>query len=262
MVKLLSAKPGTVRNESVNRKYVEELLGQWQRSFVSGSNERCWKLEDTLTRNDGTTGQITTWLCADGRFVVETDSLRWHFDGDDFFQQTLDDQQQSAAEIITPVDAKLRFETLQAIAMSAGFKEPAFSAMGDIQIDGADLSNGENAWRFVASDLDKDPLFFWITGTMYSDDALKLRKCSADLDCHNGGVMLEKWEPVSSLVDTGPSLPLVRKKVQGLNEKVLATISNQQISVITIEDFDKLVDVPADEDAEQDSEQEEDAGAQ
>ena len=241
MVKLLSAKPGTVRNKSVNRKYVEEILGQWQRTFIGESKERCWKLEDTITQDDGSTGKITTWLCADGRFVVETQSLRWYFDGDDFFQLALDDPQQPEAEIITPVEAKLRFETLQAIAMSAGFKEPPFSAMGDILIDGADLSDGENAWRFVAADLDEDPFYFWITGTMYSVDDLQLRKCSADLDCQNGGVMLENWEAAPETFNGRPKLPLIRKKIQGLDEKVVATVSNDQITTISIEDFEKLI---------------------
>ena len=252
MVKLLSAEPGTVRNQSVNRKYTKELLGHWQSSFILGSKERCWKLEDKITQDNGMTGRMTTWLCADGRFVVETDSFRWHFNGDDFFQQSLEDPDKPAAEMITPVDAKLRFEMLQAIAMSAGFTEPAFSAMGDIHIDGADLSNSENAWRFMAADLDEDPLYFWITGTMYSDDDLQLRKCSADLDCQNGGVMLEKWEPASG--EDGPSLPLIRKKIQGLNEKVLSTLSNERITEISIEDFEKLIG--------EDSEQAEQASAE
>ena len=254
MVKLLSAKPGTVRNESVNRKYVDEMLSQWQSTFIGESKERCWKLEDTITQDDGSTGPITTWLCADGRFVVETDSRRWHFDGDDFFQQVLDDPKQSEPEIMTPVEAKLRFETLQAIALSAGFTEPAFSAMGDILIDGADLCDGVNAWRFVAADLDEDPLYFWITGTMYSVDKLQLQKCSADLDCQNGGVMLEKWEAAPETFNGGPSLPLIRKKVQGLDEKVLATISNDQMTVVTIDDFEKLIG--------ESSEQEEETRAQ
>ena len=241
MVKLLSAKPGTVRNENVNRKYVEELLGQWQRSFVAGSKERCWKLEDKVTKNGSSISKMTTWLCADGRFVVETESFRWHFDGDDFFQQTLDEAQVSPATIMTPVEAKLRFETLQAIAMSAGFKEPPFSAMGDIQIDGADLCDNENAWRFVAADLDEDPLYFWITGTMYSQHKLQLRKCSADLDCHNNGVMLEQWKPASENIADGPSLPRVRKKVQGLDETILTTLINERISEVSIEEFEKLI---------------------
>jgi len=236
MAMLLSAEPGTVRNRSMNAQYVREMIEPWQEPFVSGSRERCWYLEDSVTGPNGETTKLSTWLCADGRFVVENKTHAWIFDGDDFHQRKLDAF--SPIETLTAVEAKLRFETLQAIALSAGFQEPPFSVMGDLLIDGSDFCGQKIAYRFVASDQDDDPFYMWLTGTPYSNDPVRIRKCSADIDCDGGGVLLEVWE---SVLEEPFSLPLVRHKVQGLSEEVLLTITNDKLSEIPIKTFEELI---------------------
>ena len=139
MAMVLSAEPGTVRNRSMNAQYVREMLEPWQKPFLSGSRERCWHLEDSVAGPNAETSKLSTWLCADGRFIVENKTLSWVFDGDDFHQRKRD--KDAPSEVLTAVEAKLQFETLQAIALSAGFQEPPFSVMGDLLIDGSDFAD-------------------------------------------------------------------------------------------------------------------------
>ena len=236
MAKVLSAEPGTVRNRRMNALYVDEMLDSWQQPFIDGSAERCWRLEDSVDAQTGETSKLNTWLCADGRFIVEDESFVWIFDGDNFYQRKLEED--APGEILTAVEAKLRFETLQAIALSAAFKDPPFSAMGDLLIDGSDLCGQQIAHRLVAADQDEDPLYIWLTGTMHSNSPMQLRKCSADIDCHNGGVLLKDWQRVS---DQPFALPLVRHKVQGLKERVLITLTNDKISEVPVDDFEDRI---------------------
>lgn len=237
MAKLLSSEPGIVRDRSLNAVYVTQMLDPWQQPFIDTSRERCWSFEDVVTDEQGRTSKLVTWLCADGRFVVQDDTFRWRFDGEDFYHRDLaaDD---SSEEVMTFVEAKLRFETLQAMVMTAGFSDPAFSTMGDILIDGADLCDEQIAFRFVAADRDQDPLYFWMTGAISSKTPLQLRKCSADINALQSAVLLNDFQRIEGETF---SLPLTRHEVRGLNETVLRTIKNVLISPIPIADFDELI---------------------
>lgn len=248
MQKLLSAEPGTVRDRRLNRAYVRQLLDLWQQPMLEGSSARCWRLDDRVEIDGQETEKLTTWLCADGRFVVQRATMVWIFDGDQFSAVEVNGEagEENGEENgafnwlnqkgLSLVEAKLQFEVLQAIAMSAGFQEPPFAALGDTLIDGADLCRQQNAYRFVVEDTEDDPLYFWLTGTMHSDEGLVLAKCAADLDCKDGGVLLEDYQTVA---DERFALPRVRKRVTGLGEQVTATISNQAITKIALTDFEQ-----------------------
>ena len=239
MQKLLSAEPGTVRDRRLNRTYVRELVEQWQQPRLEGSRERCWHLMGIFQ----STGpkRLDTWLCADGRFVVESGTKVWMFDGDKFFEAKVNSKDDKDLDWIdyktlSPVQAKLKFEILQALALSAGFQEPPFVAMGDIIIDGADLCGNETAYRFVVADEDDDPLYFWLTGTMHSEEGLVLRKCSADSDGKDVGVLLEQWEPIAG---GNIAFPKVLKRVRGLDQKTDGKFTRTLITDIAIEDFEQ-----------------------
>lgn len=252
MQKLLSAEPGTVRDRRLNRTYVRELVDQWQQPMLEGSPERCWRLDDRIEVAGEPTKKLTTWLCADGSFVVQSETMAWVFDGDSFFEVELNDEEDgtfnlSEANKLSLVEAKLQFEVLQAIVLSAGFQEPPFAALGDALIDGADLCGDQNAYRLVVKDPDDDPLYFWLTGTMHAREGLVLTKCAADLDCKAGGVMLEDWQ---TLPEESFALPLVRKNVSGLGSKMTAKISNQKIEKVSFSDFEQKLR-PQDEQGEE-----------
>jgi len=245
MARVLSAQPGTVRNRSLNRVYADQLLNLWQQPMLEGSRERCWRLEDRMQYNGQQPVNLTTWICADGRFFVQSETLVWTFDGDLFRQATINRQDGSIPEgkfitTLTPVEAKLKFEILQAIAMSAGFQIPPFSAMGDVMIDGADLCGNRNAYRFVIEDQNDDALYFWLTGAMHSLSPLVLAKCSADLDCEDSGVTLEDWKTVAQ---GSCALPRIRRNVRGLSAEVLATITNQSITKVPLKQFEQRLNL-------------------
>ena len=255
MQKLLSTEPGTVRDPRLNRVYVRELLDQWQQPMLDGSRQRCWRLDDRVGIDGEQTKKLTTWLCADGRFVVESETVVWIFDGDEFFEIDVNGNEEKSVngldrKELSLVEAKLQFEVLQAIAMSAGFGEPPFAALGDAQIDGGDLCGDQNAYRFLVKDTDDDPLYFWLTGTMHTRDGLVLTKCSADLDCKDGGVMLEDWKEVDG---ESFALPMVRKNVSGLKAAITAKISNENIAAVTLVDFEEKLRPQPDQSEEADA---------
>lgn len=239
MVKLLSAKPGTVRNKKSNRTYADLLLRQWRPALLRESKTRCWKLEDSITLpdDDAQPQTMTTWISTDGRFRVQTRDRHWHFDGEDFFESVVSDGER-VTHTISVTQAHERIETLQAIVMLAGFQEPGFSDLGDVLIDGADLSNGQLAWRLVVDDHDNPPLYAWFNGTMFSDNQLELSKCSTDIDCEAGGVLLSDWKTVDEAKQV--EFPMTRQSVFGLSEEVRQTISNVRISEISVPEFDSL----------------------
>ncbi len=232
MQKLLAAEPGTVRDRRLNRVYVRELLEQWQQPMLAGSPERCWRLDEMLVTSGQSSQSLTTWLCADGRFIVECEPAVYFFDGDNFFKKTEEMTQ------LTQVQAKLQFEILQAIALTAGFGEPPFAALGDTLIDGADLCSDRRAYRLLVEDEDQDPLYFWLTGTLYGDRPMRLSKCAGDLNGKDGSVVLEKWK---ALDDSKIDFPLVRKNVRGLDAQVVATITNETTTKVPFEKFEKLL---------------------
>ncbi len=238
MAKVLSAAPGTVRDPKLNSTYVREIMGQWQQPYAASVRDGCWRLNDSVADRNGGTSKLRTWLCADGRFVVKSAEMIWIFDGENFYQRNLT-VADSLPRILPTVEAKARFEVLQAIVMTAGFHDPPFSTMGDLLIDGADLCDHQIAHRFVANNSDLEPLYFWLTGTMYSPNPLRLRKCSANIDCREGGVLLKNWQPVDG---EKFSIPLVRHDVRGLGEQVSRTITNDSIESIAIQEFEKRIE--------------------
>lgn len=252
MVKLLSADPGTVRDPNANGQYADLLIGQWRTSAPATPPPRCWKLEDSITSpdKDAAPRSMTTWISTDGRFKVETEEGNWHFDGHDFFESLphqQPEQQPGTPKKITPLEAKEQLEVLQAIAISAAFPKPAFSGLGDVLIDGADLSNGQLAWRLVIGDKDNGPLYAWFDGTMFSNRQLRLSKVSTDIDCLQGGVLLSDWRVVTDA--DGWALAMTRQNVFGLSEEVRETIANVGISEITLSNFESLLSDRASESA-------------
>jgi S1-C subfamily serine protease len=243
MVKLLSAPPGTVRNVDLNRKYADQLLRQWRQPFAPVARKRCWMLNDSIvTAGNNQKQPITTWICADGRFCVESKVSTWHFDGNHFFETRSPEGGQQKTIKITPTEAVLRFEILQALAIAAGFSESPFSVMGDVLIDGSDVSGRQLAYRLVASANDEDLLYFWIDGILGPGNLLTLSKCSTDIDCQSTGVRLDQWENIADSDGSDLKLPMVRHRIQDISETVVATISNVRFQEISADQFNGRFD--------------------
>lgn len=259
IAKLLSAKPGSVLNADVNQRYAAEIIRQYQRPFKQLPKHRCWKLDDLITNQNASQSPqpMTTWICGDGRFWVRKGDLRWHFDGHNFFESSQSGDGVPATQTMSHLDAKLKLETLQAIALTAGLEDAALSVMGDVVIGGSGLSDKQLAIRLIA-DGDDGPLHLWIGGTIFSDNRLQILKCAADVDCRTGGIRLSDWQTVGNQADQsidGVAFPMVRQSVQGISETVLQTISNAGISEISIDQFEALASGRATESVGSDGDQ-------
>ena len=130
MLRLLSAKPGTVRNQEINAGYceklIDQLLAQSPRDSDGDTPKQYLLIEDSLTKVDvDDTGpdRMRTTLCSDGRFAVELFSSAdgqeqpskiLYFDSEHFGKWT-----PTEAKTMTAIEAKLSLPMLQAIALQA-----------------------------------------------------------------------------------------------------------------------------------------------
>ena len=226
MVKLLSAPPGKVRFEEINRKYANKVIEDWHKNERLNGNslpQGVAMLVDRITRHGKQVGSQTLWLASDGRIRVELeidDQIeQFVFDGKSFFATA-----NGITRQLSLVEAKLNLTLVQAISMNAAFIQQPFKVFGDPLIDGGDKAIGKNAYRFEILDEDQDHFYCWIR--MYGDDgrhAPRLLKSSANKDCEDtGGVTFEDWQSVGPVV-----LPQRREFVSGLSETAKLVITNE-----------------------------------
>ena len=258
MLRLLSAKPGTVRDQAVNSGYcerlIDHLLAQSPEDLGGEAPKKFLLIEDSLSAVDDTgLERMRTTLCSDGRFAVEIfespeaqeqPAEIFYFDGTEFVKWT-----PSETKTMTAIEAKLSLPILQAIAMQAmnrgnpltGFGRQKKSLFGETQLDGSDKCNSRNAWRFRVEDSDKDPLFWWAAmDRQRSDQASTLCKVSATLDNlasddMAGAVMLDDWQTIEDF-----RIALQRKFVSGIAEEVTVELTNQKTSLTDGQVFEKL----------------------
>jgi len=257
MIKLLSAKPGTVRNAKTNQLYTDRLVKQMRTAcgdVDAVAKEVFCELVDVMQIAEPNSQRVLrTTFSGSGRWIVEqfetadldgksikpdATPTEVHFhDGESHFGINRNAQEWEV-ESLTEVDAKLELPMLQATIMASINNKSPLLKLGSIQLDGSDRCLRSNAFRFRVDDADEDPLYLW--AVMKPDDAQaasELRKVSASLDCLEGGVAagvtLEKWQQVGSM-----SVPLSRKFVAGLDEEVdteLVNLSAQSLDEETFE---------------------------
>jgi len=248
MVKLLSAKPGTVRNLPTNRLYTDQLIQQMRTACgetdadAQGLFCQLTDLMQIATPNSQRVVRTTllgssSWLVEqfettdlDGKNVVldATSSERYFYDGKQHFRinRSMDNEKQWDVRRMSYVEAKLELSMLQAMVMAAVNDKQSLSTLGTVQLDGSDRCGRSNAFRFRFDDKDKDPLYLW--AVMKPGDvqaAGELRKVSASPDCLEGGVAagvtFEQWQQIGSM-----SLPLSRKFIAGLDEEAEVELVN------------------------------------
>lgn len=279
MIKLLSAKPGTVRNEKNNQLYTTRLLQQMRAACgeaTADAKGRSCELVDVMQiATPNSQRVLRTTFSSNGRWVVEqfetTDldgksilpdaiptELYIH-DGESHshVSRVSKQKQEWEVETLTEVDAKLELPMLQAAIMASINSKAPLSKIGSVQLDGSDRTLGSNAFRFRIDDADRDPLYLWaIMKPGESHAAGELAKVSASLDCLEGGVAsgitLEKWQQVGGL-----SVPLSRKFVAGLEEEVDVEIVNLSAEAMEQGAFEtrlkealKLAEEPASQEAD------------
>ncbi len=248
MIKLLSAKPGTVRSVKNNQRYTTRLLQQMRAACgitsVDAQGRSCELVDLMQVATPNSQLVLRTTFSDNGRWIVEqfettdlggkrikpgaTPKIIYFHDGEAHagLSRGNNDEQAWEVQSLSEVDAKLELPMLQATIMASINGAAPMFKRDAVQLDGGDRSSDSNAFRFRIDDTDGDPLYLWAAmkpGNSHS--AGELVKASANLDCLEGGVAsgvtLENWQQVGGL-----SVPLARKFVAGLNEEVDAELFN------------------------------------
>ena len=248
MIKLLSVKPGTIRDAKISQLYTDRLVKEMRAACGdpdAGAKGRSCELVDLMqiaTPNSQRVLRTTlfgssTWLVEQFEMAdligkkIEPDATpteRYFHEWNNHYRisNSKNDDRKFYVQRLTEVEAKLELPMLQAMVMAAVNSKQPLSALGTVQLDGSDRCGRSNAFRFRFDDADRDPLYLW--AVMKPGDAQaagELRKVSASLDCLEGGVAagvtLEKWQQIGAM-----SIPLSRKYVAGLDEEVEVELVN------------------------------------
>ena len=260
MVKLLSAKPGTIRDAKISQLYTDRLVKEMRAACgetnANADGRFCELVDIMQIATPNSKRVVRTTLSGKGRWLVEqfetsdldgkkisvdaTPSVRYFYDGKNHFRinRLKNDAQEWDLQSMSRVEAKLELPMLQAMVVAAINCQQPLADLGSIQLDGSDRCGRSNAFRFRVDDEDKDPLYLW--AVMKPDDAQaagELRKVSAHLDCIEGGVAagvtLEQWQQVGSL-----SVPLSRKFIAGLDSEVDVELVNLSAEPMDQETFE------------------------
>ena len=243
MVKLLSAKPGTIRHPEVNQRYAKLLMDDWRTGLelAAGENDTatvdspksCWVLQDDVLRDNETIGSQTTWLLGDGRFqvhwIVEDLDVTLTYDGNSFYRHVDGNDDVQQLNKLTLVEAKTLLPMVGAVVLSAQFQKSPFAMFGEMMIDGGDKSCGGPACRMSVVDDDDDAVYFWINDEFSRSEGepeMRITKISANRNCQReGGVVFDGYQRKE-----GIWIPGRREFVSGIRERTELSLVNKSVT--------------------------------
>lgn len=234
MVKVMTTKAGTIRDESLNQDNCGIVTRHLARSVSASSNglqNKTIVVVDSLVNGkQEPIGSQSIWIAGDGRFRVHVDDeglkKQYVFDGNDFWK--ISDGEDP--EKLTYLKARLTPEIVQVIAYSSLLNPKPYELFGKLLIDGSDKSQGQPAFRLKTIDSKSD--WFYVWATIFDEKGkldIRLSKASADLDAdgNSGGVLFGDWKQVD-----GVSFPGKRTFVSGLLEDVRRIAKSDSIEVV------------------------------
>ncbi len=250
MVNLLSAPPGTIRLDEINRQYVRLLMHKWRDLKMKPATGRqaVWKISDTVSENGSEIGSQTIWLVSDGRFKVTSrldgQDSTWFWDGETFSKWDGENYR-----MMSLVEAKLNQGVVQALGIATANRDDGFDSLGTLLLDGSDKVQSRNAWRFRITDSDDDRFYFWlgsrpqVGGNSSGLPEMQLLKAAADENSEQkpGGILFEDWQ-----LNEGLQIARVRKSVLGLAETQQRKFSNETIErdILSDDDLEQRLNFP------------------
>ncbi len=199
MMKLLSAKPGTIRDKKMNAKYAKHIIAKWKqqlgKSVDHAKRSDQIVLTETISDTKQQIGTQKIWLTADGRFRVEQkigdETKTYFFDGKKYWRLADGKPKQ-----VTKTQAKMNPAIAQATVLLASNQTNPFQQLGKLSLDGSGKAMGAGAYRFKVVDENNDWYYFWLT--MYDNNgqqSIQLVKgcCEKDADDNSGAWTLQRW---------------------------------------------------------------------
>ena len=229
MVKLLAAKPGTVRKKDINSSYAKKFITSWtsKNSQISRENNQIWNVVYNTSSSEAN-WVFKLRLADNGQFEIDMkegesrQTFKW--DGNKTTQT-----QNGEIKELSLIETKLCPAAVQAMGIAAANGWGVFDAFGEPYLDGSDRAHGKRTVRFKLTDKEDDPFFFWLSlDHVHSTRNIELIKAGASLDCDQspGGILFEDWT-----ASDGIRVPGKIKVVRNLSEKVHQSYVLKSVSV-------------------------------
>ena len=230
MIDLLSASPGTIRDQDRNSHYAKLLLHRWTQAGGDGNDAEVaakggdvneqpgWELVDRIVENGDVVGSQTLRLFEDGSFSVDRNigqqQAVFTFEGKQLTQALGDEVSE-----LSLVEMKLCPEAVQAIGMLAASGLNDLGMLGETSLDGSDKASSSNSYRLKLLDSKEDAFYFWLSMPAKMDDVrdIRLLKAAASKDCEDdsGGIVFDGWKREKGLLVASS-----RRVVKGIGENV------------------------------------------
>ncbi len=207
MIELLSAAPGTIRHDSINRQYADQIVAKWQSGLAvikpTQENEKVqvWRIKDRIVSDGKPIGIQEIELAANGQFRVVSkvsgERTEFVFRDGKLYQIGAD-----SVKELSLVEMKLCAQAVQAIGMAAANQLFDLESLGNLKLDGSDKALQRKAYRMKFLDEDDDQFYFWLSmENPAGDEQIRLLKAGADIDCQHdfGGITFSQWNTESGL---------------------------------------------------------------
>lgn len=219
MIAFMSAEPGSIRDEALNRKYADWIVARWHESLPVAAldSPQGIHLQHAIEREGNHVGQLDIWLTSDGRLVAESVEgerrERFGFDGQRFWREA-----EGGREPMTLVQAKTTPGLVQALTIAANRQSEPFAAMGKRSLDGSDKAQHRLACRLKFIDDKQDWFYCWVS-LFDAAGNLDVRPLKSSSQLHEklrgATVLFGPWEARG-----GWQLPQYCEYVSGWDEKV------------------------------------------
>ncbi len=237
--------PGLIRDEEVNSRNCERIVGRWKSHTAPGSggesSAKAFRSVDEVMKDGERVGQQEILLCSDGRFRLSyTDpsgSRACGFDGQEYWSV----QPDGAAATLTRPKALLEPLIAQVAPLAAVCTTKPLAGYGKIILDGGDKAQHQVAYRLKTMDDAGEWFYVWLSvlDEHMQTQQVRLLKASPDIngDGRTGAVTYSDWRLVESL-----RWPFRRHLVRGIAEQVeleFVTTSIESVPQFSAADFAK-----------------------
>jgi S1-C subfamily serine protease len=211
--------PGVVLNSELNSRNLQWLFEKWRRDTVTTDWQAVrLQLSDEIFRGEQVIGQQTIYLLADGRFRIDRQLATGATEGYLYDGRRFWDLAAEPAVQLDLVEAKVRPEVVQGLALLAALQDAPLACLGQPRLDGSDKAASQVCSRILWLDAEDDWFYGWFS--LYQDagnDEVRLVKIASSRDCteNEPGLRLGDYRETAGIM-----LPWKKQQVRGLDEQV------------------------------------------
>jgi S1-C subfamily serine protease len=217
MIELLSAQPGTIRMEDVNRRYARLVFERWANrgQELSDSDSRMWRMRDEILRRGEKVGEQQIWIGEDGRlaWTSEIDGVptSYAWDGKRLYAKSGD-----RVGMVDELEMTRSATALQALAIAVANRLTPID-FERLVLHGGDKALAKPCFRLKWQFSEQVGLYFWLQVARALDsDSIELLKIAVDRDGEGevGAISTRDW-----VEESGLKYPRRREMFSGLREE-------------------------------------------